>query len=287
MLADGAVKGLLQKLSGLCDKAQMSKLELDDEVVDNLCSDISASLEALGQNDLDVASYQSDILKVSHDMLLLYSGNSGIEVDPVLLKIQRVFDCLKAVLAPIIAKQSDDVDVMIAALSGHKQRVNELKEALNDMSSSIKFGDKSEYFHHFCSDGHAVRECLFLLSNFGLHLSDINCETSEHVNKVLKGILVRLQGFSNRAVSKYEGHGDDNYTILNSLGYVMQEHMIRFYHHFDTFLPKKQPTHCGICNGLDHNARTCALACPVCHQGYYLGHSRKKCEQLQDQDVVD
>ena len=155
------------------------------------------------------------------------------------------------------------------------------------MSSSIKFGDKSEYFHHFCSDGHAVRECLFLLSNFGLHLSDINCETSEHVNKVLKGILVRLQGFANRAVSKYEGHGDDNYTILNSLGYVMQEHMIRFYHHFDTFLPKKQPTHCGICNGLDHNARTCALACPVCHQGYYLGHSQKKCEQLQDQDVVD
>ena len=99
--------------SGLCDKAQMSKLELDDEVVDNLCSDISASLEALGQNDLDVASYQSDILMVSHDMLLLYSGNSGIEVDPVLLKIQRVFNCLKAVLAPIVAKQSDDVDVMV------------------------------------------------------------------------------------------------------------------------------------------------------------------------------
>ena len=198
--ADGAVKGLLQKLSGLCDEAQMSKLELDDEVVDNLCSDISASLEAFGQNDLDVASYQSDIVKVSHDMLLLYSGNSGIEVDPVLLKIQRVFDCLKAVLAPIVAKQSDDVDVMIAALSGHKQRVNELKEALNDMSSTIKFGDKSEYFHHFCSNSHAAHECLFLLNNFGLHLSGINCETSEHVNKVLKGIIVHLQGFVNRAV---------------------------------------------------------------------------------------
>ena len=106
-----------------------------------------------------------------------------------------------------------------------------------------------------------------------------NFETTEHCNKVLKGILVRLQGFANRCISKYRHHEFTSSTVLNHLGFVIQEHLIQFYHNFDTVVPRKKPTHCGLCDGMDHNARSCSMQCPICEKGYYVGHTKAKCEK--------
>ena len=46
-------------------------------------------------------------------MLLLYSGPSGIEVGPLLLKLQDIFDWLKAVLHTLVERTSEDLDGMI------------------------------------------------------------------------------------------------------------------------------------------------------------------------------
>ena len=47
-------------------------------------------------------------------MLLLYSGSSDIEVvAPLLLKLQHIFDWLKAVLHPLVERTSEDLDGMI------------------------------------------------------------------------------------------------------------------------------------------------------------------------------
>jgi hypothetical protein len=78
---------------------------------------------------------------------------------------------------------------MVEVLKGHKERVLNLKNAIAAADLNAKFGDKSEYFHQLCTPNHAERECLYLLNNFGLHLSDINTESSEHTNKGLFKIL--------------------------------------------------------------------------------------------------
>ena len=277
--ADNAVKELLSKLSDCCDEAEMGKMDLDGSTIENMCSDMAASMEAVERHEVDISAYQADILATSHDMLLLYSGSSEIEVDPILLKLQNIFDCLKAVLHPLVERTSDNVDGMIDALNNQEANITALSSAIRDADLNLKFGDKSEYFHHICTMQHAERECRYLLENYGIHLSEINCELSEHANKVFKGLLVRLQGFANRCIAKYsDGNGGDSNSVLNHFGFVIQEHMLKFYHHFDTLLPRKGTTHCGICDGVNHNARGCKLACRECGKGYYVGHSRLKCE---------
>ena len=48
-------------------------------------------------------------------MLLLYSGSSDIEVGPLLLKLQHIFDCLNSVLHdhPLVERTSEDLDGML------------------------------------------------------------------------------------------------------------------------------------------------------------------------------
>ena len=273
------MKELLSKLSDCCDEAEMGKMDLDGSTIENMCSDMAASMEAVERHEVDISAYQADILATSHDMLLLYSGSSEIEVDPILLKLQHMFDCLKAVLHPLVERTSENVDGMIDALNNQEANITALSSAIRDADLNLKFGDKSEYFNHICTMQHAERECRYLLENYGIHLSEINCELSEHANKVFKGLLVRLQGFANRCIAKYsDGNGGDSNSVLNHFGFVIQEHMLKFYHHFDTLLPRKGTTHCGICDGVNHNARGCKLACRECGKGYYVGHSRLKCE---------
>ena len=165
---------------------KLLQLYYDEEAAMNVASDITASLEALEVHEVDVLSIQSEILNISHDMLLLYAGTSDIEVDPIIIKLQRYFDCLKAVLDPIVQKSSDEIEKCVDILSGHSARVDALKNAISNVDCRLKFGDMSEYFHHITKPNHAERECLYLLTQFGIHLSEINTETTEHCNSSVR-----------------------------------------------------------------------------------------------------
>ena len=89
--SDNAVKEVLSKLSSFCD--QLGKMDLDDSTIENMCRDMSASMEAVKQHEVEISAYQTDIVGTSHDILLLYSGSSDIQVGPLLLKLQHIFDC--------------------------------------------------------------------------------------------------------------------------------------------------------------------------------------------------
>ena len=109
--ADNAVKEVLSKLSSCCD--ELGKMDLDDSTIENMCRDMSASMEAGKRHEVKISAYQADIRTTSHGMLLLYSGSSDIEVGPLLLKLQRIFDCLNSVLHPLVERTSEDLDGML------------------------------------------------------------------------------------------------------------------------------------------------------------------------------
>jgi len=87
--ADNAVKVVLSKLSSCCD--ELGKMDLDDSTIENMCSDMAASMEAVERHEVEISAYQANIRTTSHDMLLLYSGSRDIEVGPLLLKLQHIF----------------------------------------------------------------------------------------------------------------------------------------------------------------------------------------------------
>ena len=111
--ADNAVKVVLSKLPSCCD--ELGKMDLDDSTIENMCSDMAASMEAVERHEVEISEYQADICTTSHDMLLLYTGSSDIEVGLLFLdiKFQHIFDCLKAVLHLLVERTSEDLDGMI------------------------------------------------------------------------------------------------------------------------------------------------------------------------------
>ena len=88
--ADNAVKVVLLKLSSRCD--ELGKMDLDDSTIENMCSDMAASMEAVEWREVEISAYQANIRTTSHDMLrMLYFGSRDIEVGPLLLKLQHIF----------------------------------------------------------------------------------------------------------------------------------------------------------------------------------------------------
>ena len=75
---DNAVKEVLSKLSSCCD--ELGKMDLDDSTIENMCSDMAASMEAVERHEVEISVHQSNIVATSHGMLmlLLYSGSSDI-----------------------------------------------------------------------------------------------------------------------------------------------------------------------------------------------------------------
>ena len=88
-------------------------MDLDDSTIENMCSDMAASMEAVERHEVEISAYQANICTTSHDMLLLYSGSSDIEVGSLLLKLQHIFDCLNSVLHPLVERTSEDLDGML------------------------------------------------------------------------------------------------------------------------------------------------------------------------------
>ena len=66
-------------------------MDLDDSTIENMWSDIAASMEAVERHEVEISVYQTNIRTTSHDMLLLYAGSRDIEVGPLLLKLQHIF----------------------------------------------------------------------------------------------------------------------------------------------------------------------------------------------------
>ena len=93
---------VLSKLSSCCD--ELGKMDLDDRTIENMCSDMAASMEAVERHEVEISAYQANIRTTSHDMSLLYSGSWDIEVGPLLLKLQHIFWLPKLSASPACGK---------------------------------------------------------------------------------------------------------------------------------------------------------------------------------------
>ena len=162
-----AIKTVVKQLSDLRDPtkevvsfySRKLKSENDNEddsfdkySVENICSDVMSSLDALEQHDIDIDEYCQEVLQQSRGAILLYTGNSDIEVDPVAAQVQNAFDKFKALLLPIVFPQFDTVPEMLKALDGHDERAKEFMESLNNIEN---FGEHSEYLHFVSALLHA------------------------------------------------------------------------------------------------------------------------------------
>ena len=65
--ADNAVKVVLSKLSSCCD--ELGKMDLDDSTIENMCSDMAASMEAVERHEVEISAYQSEIHTTSHGVI--------------------------------------------------------------------------------------------------------------------------------------------------------------------------------------------------------------------------
>jgi len=75
---------------------------------------MTASIEGVEWHEIEISVYHADIRTNSHDMLLLYSGSSDIEVGPLLLGLKaHIFDCLESVLRPLVERTSEDLEGII------------------------------------------------------------------------------------------------------------------------------------------------------------------------------
>ena len=83
------------------------------------------------------------------------------------------------------------VPELLAALDSNNEQAKGFMEATKELPD---FDDHSEYLHSLTAVDHAEKECRFLLDFISPHLSEMNFEPTEHLNKILKGILVHLQG---------------------------------------------------------------------------------------------
>ena len=232
----------------------------------------------------DVAKYTDEaeqhrdsIVALAQDALQLYRGTGNFEVDSVMSKIMDVFLAFKELVLPIIRPASHNVDELINEMGGHAERVRKFVSKAKAANLNINLGDHSDYMHWLCAPEHADAECIYVLQRTGLHLSDLNAQTAESNHKILRAMLVRLQGFTNRAMGSTGGSDLKDEPVFNKMSFAMHEALVRVLHYFETLTPKQKPTVCGICNNEGHNQKSCKQTCSKCGSSYYLGHDKKTC----------
>ena len=124
-------------------------------------------------------------------------------MDPLAKKLVDVMEAISVCFTPVYAMKpsSEDVDTMIKNFTDNQEnRISRLLSAL-DACPEFKFGDHSDYLHFLVT--HCTDQCLYTLTKFRRHISEFNCQTSEHDNKVLKRLVEQLSLSPERALQKY------------------------------------------------------------------------------------
>jgi hypothetical protein len=216
---------------------QMQTLEIGDLDEEAFGSFITHLFEAFSDNNTKYDCYMKEAVELGTDVIRLY--NNDTKSHPRAQKALEVFKALKACVLPIVDKK-------------HEHALEHLDSHLSELLKLIKgsefesMGKHSYYIHWLLV--HSKDDCLRVKHKWNMHLSDFSCQTSEHWNKVLKRLVERLHGFTNRSVSMDAWR--------NKFGFIMHECMLRVLHFFHTLKPKRYQA-CSKCGIVGHNRRTC------------------------------
>ena len=247
----------LQKLMGRIAEFQEiqpgsaeSKMEVSET---EFGAELTSMFEDVAKYTDEAEQHRDSIVALAQDALQLYRGTGNFEVDSVMSKIMDVFLAFKELVLPIIRPASHNVDELINEMGGHAERVRKFVSKAKAANLNINLGDHSDYMHWLCAPEHADAECIYVLQRTGLHLSDLNAQTAESNHKILRAMLVRLQGFTNRAMGSTGGSDLKDEPVFNKMSFAMHEALVRVLHYFETLTPKQKPTVCGICNNEGHS----------------------------------
>ena len=215
--------------------------------------------EAVGEMDL----LRDEMIEVGEELIDLYQTNgSNLEQDPLTEQLLHILDCLKKVMLPILKpafEGPDGIESMATDIALHfDSRVQALKSAL-EACPLAQSAHKSDYMHWLVC--HAKQQCLFMLQKPKRHISEFNCQTTEHFNKILKRLVERLHGFTRKGVGKTKNNQQGEVDLYNKFGFVMRECIIRLLH-FPGTIVKQCPkqTKCTKCRIPGHNRKSCTSA---------------------------
>ena len=268
--AEILLNSLSRKVAKLCDM-EPQQLKHDESKVSDKINELNEILEELAEYDNEVHTHQKNIIALGQEAYKLYSTDTVLERDDTCAKIMNIYILFQNLYRPVLYPCSDKKEELLADLDGMETNGKLFLEALNKSNLNLDFKAHSYYMHWLLYE--AERDCRFVINTLGVHISKLNEQTSEHMNKVLKAILVRLQGFTNRAVGN-SASGDN---LFNKMGFVINENHIHNFYHFLTICPKKKGPTCGICGQTGHYQRSCNLPCTVCGAFYYKGHHKSIC----------
>jgi hypothetical protein len=195
---------------------------------------------------------QKDVLEVGSDIInAYYSDDSGhsIGMDEVTEQLWNLFKNLNEIMLPILkTPNTTDVRTLLQNLDDHEERVEKFSDSYKSAKAFtfMQFGDKSFYLHWLLE--HAHHQARYALSRWGLHITRFSCQTTEHFHRILKRLIERLHGFTNRSMSP-------NKPWMNKFGYVINEFVTRLLHFFETINTAKRVYHCSECGEPGHNRR--------------------------------
>ena len=265
--SEALVSGLCKKLSSLSDLSPEYCPASDD-----LTSELGSMFDQLEEYDSEISAFREEIIGLGQEALKLYSCEPGFQMNDISQKVIRIAACFIDLISPILYPVSDNVDTLLEDLVDYEERASKFLGEIKSSNLNIDFKEHSYYMHSLIL--HAVKECRFVLEVCKCHISNLNEQTSEHLNKILKALLVKLQGFTNRAVGGGEDAADDT---LNKMGYVMRENFLQNFHFFDSLVRKRRPPKCGLCDEVGHYQRSCKKPCTKCKCFYFKGHNKGSC----------
>jgi hypothetical protein len=240
----------LDSLHDICDE-KINIEDFEDQVM--------TCFNELGHNYVEADNLRDDILEVGGELIDLYTNcGEELEMDEFTNQLLEIVESIEEVMNPILKpKYPDSVQDMINDFKeNHDARVQRLINAL-EKCPAAQSAHGSDYMEWLVC--HAKYQCLFTLEVLDRHISEFNCQTTEHFNKLLKRLVERLHGFANRGVGNSRtpvAQGGVN--IYNKFGFVMRECTTRLLHFFPSIVNKcPQQRKCTKCRKVGHYRSTC------------------------------
>ena len=213
----------------------------------------------------DVHQFQEEIIILGQDAVKFYSGNNNVEVDPTMKKIMDVFQAFKNLYTLILCPSSEDPQEMICEISeNYRPYVEKFVASVKNSQLNISLAEHSEYMNIVSAPKHLESQVLYKINQYGSHFNE---EASEANHRIMRAVLIRMHGFTHRAVGNAGSKSRFKSTcVFNKISYLMHNTFLRIFHFPHTMVPKYKPSTCGICGATDHNQKSCKSPLPIVSQ---------------------
>ena len=204
--SDAATANLHSLMSKIASFREISPSEATTLTAEEVGIELGTLIDSSSEVSQQLENFREEIVTLGQDAIKLYSNTDiGLELDTVMQSIVTVFTALKALFTPVIKACSldpDDLEEDIAGHNGHALRYLQACCTVASYRSNLNanLGFHSDYMHALIAPDHLDAQCLHAICQYQMHNSRFSAEASEANHRIMRNILNRLQGFSERAV---------------------------------------------------------------------------------------